>query len=109
MRSPTPHSDVTGSECRNGTVAARGTSRTPSGLAMPEPSFATNFVAAMPTEQVTSHSARTRSRIRAAMCVGGPSLRRAPETSRKASSILTCSTRTVTSRSTAMTPSDTSW
>src|SRR5450756_1084873 len=53
VRSPTPHSELTGRACRKGTVASRGTSRTPSGLAMPEASFATNLVAAIPTEQVT--------------------------------------------------------
>src|SRR5665648_513478 len=53
VRSPTPHSELTGRACRKGTVASRGTSRTPSGLARPEASFATNLVAAIPTEQVT--------------------------------------------------------
>ena len=106
VRSPTPQSEVTGSECRNATVASAGTRSTPSGLAIPEASLATNFVAAIPTEHVTPCSARTRSRMRAATTDGGPTRRRAPETSRKASSMLTCSTRSVASPKISITARD---
>jgi hypothetical protein len=69
--------------------------------------LATNLVAAMPTEQVMPCSAAICSRISAAIRVGGPSRRRAPLTSRKASSTLTCSTSEVVLRSTSITRADT--
>ena len=49
--------------------------------------FARNFVRATPTEMGSPASDRTRSRSRAAICVGVPAIRRSPPTSRNASSI----------------------
>lgn len=109
MRSPTPHSAPTGRVRRNGTVAAAGTSSMPSGLACVDASFATNFVVAIPTEHVIPWSAWTRRRSAAAIRVGGPRRRRAPLTSRNASSTLTCSTSAVISPSATMTERETSW
>ncbi len=106
---PTPHSAPTGRVRRNGTVAAAGTSSMPSGLACVDASFATNFVVAIPTEHVIPWSAWTRRRSAAAIRVGGPRRRRAPLTSRNASSTLTCSTSAVISPSAAMTDRETSW
>ena len=69
----------------------------PSGFARPEASFAMNLVAATPTEQVSPVSSSTRERISSAMRRGEPSRRRAPDTSRNASSMLSGSTSGVTS------------
>ena len=106
--SPTPHSAPTGSRCRKVTVSSRGTTSSPSGLARPEASLATNFVAATPTEQVIRCSSATRSRSSRAISAGGPSRRTAPATSRKASSRLSGSTAGVTDRKISMTPRETS-
>ena len=55
---PTPHSAEMGSGCSSATVSSRGTTSRPSGLARPEASFATNFVAAAPTEQTSPVSSQ---------------------------------------------------
>lgn len=83
---PHPHSAPTGSWCRVGTTWSTGTTRSPSGLASPDASLATNMVAATPTEQVIPCSSVTASRIWRAMWTGRPWLRTEPDTSRKASS-----------------------
>ena len=77
-------------------MASAGTSSIPSGLAWEEASLATNLVAATPTEAGTPMRSRTSARIHLAMATGGPMRRRAPETSRKASSTLTFSVSGVT-------------
>lgn len=65
-----------------------------------------NFVAATPTEQVRPVSSKTRERISSAMRRGDPSRRRAPDTSRKASSMLSGSIRGVTSWKMSMTAAE---
>ena len=105
--SPTPHSALTGSGCRNSTTRSTGTTMSPSGLARDEASFATNLVPATPTEQVTPCSSWIRARMCSAIVVGEPSRRTVPATSRKASSSDSGSTSGVTERKTAMTLSET--
>ncbi len=68
--------------------------------------MATNFVEAIPTEQVIPCSSAMVSRSSWAMRAGGPSRRSAPDTSRKASSSDIGSTRSVTDRKVAMTASE---
>ena len=70
--------------------------------------MARNFVGATPTEQVMPCSSATRARIHSPIQAGRPSRRRAPETSRNASSSDSGSTSGVTDRKTAITPADTS-
>jgi hypothetical protein len=55
-------------------------------LACTEASFATNFVAATPTEAVSPSSPWMVARIRSPMAGGGPNSRVAPPVSRNASS-----------------------
>ena len=82
---PTPHSEDTGSGCRNSSTSEEGTTIMPSGLHMPEASFARNFVGATPTEQVTPWSANTRDLTSSPMPPGvRPKRRSAPPTSRNA-------------------------
>jgi hypothetical protein len=61
------------------------------------------LVDAAPTEQCSPVSAKTRSRSRVPISQGVPSRRRAPATSKNASSILSGSTKGVTSPSSPMT------
>ena len=68
-------------------VCAAGTTSMPSGLARLDATLATYLVAATPIEQVSPVSACTRSRIVHAISAGLPCRRRAPDTSRNASSI----------------------
>lgn len=75
-------------------------------MARVDPSFATNLLGATPTEQVSPCSAVTRARIRRAMAAGGPNNRRAPVTSRNASSRESGSTSGVTSRKIRITASE---
>ena len=70
--------------------------------------FATCLVAAAPTLQVMPTSSSTRRRISAATCPGVPHRRRAPETSRNASSIESGSTSGVMLRNTSITCADVS-
>ncbi len=107
--SPTPHSAPTGSVRTKATVAPAGTSIMPSGLACVDASLATNLFRAIPTEHVMPCSVRTRSRRRAPIAVGLPRRRRAPPTSRNASSTETRSTSAVISENIPMTDSETSW
>ena len=83
-----------------------GTTSRPSGLASAEASFATNFVGATPTEQVTPCSSAMVSRSAAAMSAGEPSRRWAGATSRKASSRESGSTYSVTEPKVAMTEAE---
>jgi len=85
-----------------------GTTSNPSGLHWVEASFATNLVGATPTEQVMPCSSCTCARIISAIARGGPWVRRAPETSRKASSRPSTSTREVIAVNSSMTEADTS-
>ncbi len=82
---------------------AAGTTSRPSGLARDDASFATYLVAAAPIDACSPVSANTRSRNRVPICHGVPIRRRAPATSRNASSIESGSTSGVTSRSRPMT------
>ena len=68
-------------------VCAAGTTSIPSGLARLDATLATYLVAATPIEQVSPVSDCTRSRIVHAISAGLPCRRRAPDTSRNASSI----------------------
>ena len=77
-------------------------------MADDDASLATCLVEEMPTEATTPTSPRILARMISPIRVGGPRRRRAPATSRKASSMLTCSTIGVTEASTAMTWRDTS-
>ena len=77
-------------------------------MAWEEASLATNLVEAMPTEVGRPRRSRTSERIQRPMAVGLPMRRRAPETSRKASSTLTFSRTGVTSPRIAMTRCETS-
>ncbi|CVN09529.1 Uncharacterised protein [Streptococcus pneumoniae] len=104
---PTPHSRPTGSGWRKSRVRCGGTISRPSGLAAVDAVLATNFTAEPPTVHGSPSSERTRSRIRWPMCSGGPSRRRAPATSRNASSTLSCSITGVTSANTAITSAET--
>ena len=108
VRSPTPHNAPTGSGWRNSTVASRGTTSSPSGLARADASLATNFVAATPTEQVMPCSSTTRARISSPIARAPPRRRRAPPTSRNASSRASGSTSGVTDRKISITPRDAS-
>ncbi|GAB3891909.1 hypothetical protein GCM10027612_38560 [Microbispora bryophytorum subsp. camponoti] len=103
-----PHRAATGSGCRNSTTRSAGTTSRPSGLHSREASLATNFVLATPTEQVMPCRSATWARIIRAMAAGLPSLRRAPPTSRNASSEAIGSTSGVTALKISMTPRDTS-
>ncbi len=106
VRSPTPHSAVTGSGCRKASTRAAGTTSMPSGLHRADASLATNLVGATPTEQVSCNSSTTRRRIAAAMSAGRPAARTLPRTSRNASSRESGSTSGVTSRRIAITCAD---
>ncbi|OAX53712.1 hypothetical protein A5N15_11490 [Rothia kristinae] len=64
--------------------------------------LAMNLLEATPIEATSPVRWRIRVRMPRAMRTGEPRRRCAPVTSRKASSTLTCSTRSVTSCSTAM-------
>lgn len=96
MAGPTPQSASTGRGWRKASSSAGQTTTTPrparfparvaTGLAAREASLATSFDRPTPTEQSSASSSRTRSRTRWAITSGGPSSRRAPVTSRKASS-----------------------
>ena len=108
VRSPTPQSAPTGSGWRKSSTPSRGTTSRPSGLHRVEATLATNFVLATPTEQVTPWASTTCARIIAAIAAGAPSRRRAPATSRNASSSESGSTSGVTARKIAITPFDTS-
>ena len=88
-------------------MAPAGTRSSPSGLAWDEASLATNLVEAMPTEAGTPTRRRISARIHLPMVTGEPMRRRAPATSRKASSILTFSRTGVTSARTDMTCAET--
>ena len=70
--------------------------------------LAMNLDGATPTEQVSPCSASIWRRMAAPIQAGDPSRRRAPDTSRKASSRASGSTTGVTDRNTAMTCLDTS-
>ena len=70
---------------------------------IPLATFATNLVAAAPTEQTRPVSARTRCLSRAATWTGEPITRPAPDTSRNASSIPSRSTEGVSSSQIAKT------
>ena len=65
-------------------------------MACEEAILATDLVAAIPTEAGKPTLSRMRARMRRAMRVGVPRRRRAPDTSRKASSMETCSRSGVT-------------
>ena len=108
VRSPTPHSAPTGSGCRKASTPSAGTTSRPSGLQRDDASLARNFVGATPTEQVIPCSSAMRARIHSPIQPGRPRRRRAPDTSRNASSSDSGSTSGVTDRNTAMTPADTS-
>ena len=69
-----------------------------------EASLATNFVEAMPTEQVMPCSSCTRARSSRPISTGRPRRRTAPETSRNASSSESGSTCGVMLANSAMTP-----
>lgn len=84
-----------------------GTTSSPSGFAAVEAIFATNFTPAAPTVQGRPSSSRTRRRIRPPIRAGGPRRRRAPATSRNASSTLSCSSTGVTWPSRAITSAET--
>ena len=105
---PTPHRAPTGSRLRKSRVAPAGMRSSPSGLAWDEASLATNLVEAMPTDAGTPTRRRTSVRIHLPMVTGEPKRRRAPLTSRKASSMLTFSRTGVTSARTDMTWAETS-
>ena len=94
---PTPHNVRTGSPARKTCVSGSLTISSPSGLERVEAIFATCFVAATPTLQTRPVSARTRARSIRAISPGEPQRRRAPDTSRNASSIDRGSTSGVTS------------
>ena len=84
-------------------VSAAGTTSMPSGFARLDATLATYLVAATPMEHVSPVSSRTRLRIVHAISAGLPCRRRAPDTSRKASSIESGSTSGVISSKIAMT------
>nr|WP_051876767.1 hypothetical protein [Cellulosimicrobium sp. MM] len=99
---PTPHSARTGRSSRNGSSSSAPTTRTPPGFAASEASFATSLDRPSPSETGRPLSSRARSRMpvaSASRSVSGPT---AAATSANASSMLTGSTRSVTSRSAAM-------
>ena len=75
------------------------------GLAASEASLATNFDGATPTEQVSSSCSSTAARILAAMVGPSPWSRRAPVTSRNASSSEIASTSGVNDLKIAITRS----
>ncbi len=97
---PTPQSRVTGSGWRNSSSVPGSTTSMPSGFAMSLASFASSFVVAAPTDAVSPVSARIRRRSNAPISGPVPSDRRAPATSRNASSTEIGSTSGVTSCST---------
>lgn len=90
-------------------MSCSATTSIPSGLAMVDAIFATCLVAATPTLHVMPTSARTRSRIWAAIRAGLPQSRRTPCTSRNASSTDSGSTSGVNDSKIAITCRDTSW
>ena len=100
---PTPHRASTGNECRKRRSSSRGTTRSPSGLAMALATLARYLVRATPTEMGRPARSRTSRRSWAAMVDGRPRMRRSPPTSRKASSMDTPSTSGVVSAKTAKT------
>ena len=69
--------------------------------------MATNLVGPMPTEQEICCSSATTARTYSPISTGEPNIRRAPVTSRYASSIDAASTMEVTERNTAPMPADT--
>ena len=115
---PTPHSAVTGSGWRKANSSPGRTSTTPlpsrtpsgraTGLAASEASLARNLVGATPTLQVSPVRAFTSVRMRLAMATPSPSRRRAPVTSRNASSSARGSIIGVTERNTSCTSALTS-
>ncbi len=100
---PTPHRARTDRGRRNASVSAAATTSRPSGFEIVEAILATCFVAATPMLQVSPVSAFTRARRSRAIVPGLPHRRRAPRTSRKASSIERGSTSGVTSWKIAIT------
>ncbi len=84
-----------------------GMTSSPSGLQCTEASLARNLFTAMPTEQVMPCCSATLARISAPMAAGGPSRRKAPDTSRNASSSDSGSTSGVIVRKMPMTSFDT--
>src|SRR5690606_26316874 len=78
-------------------VTWRGTTTRPMGYAMREAKFVMKLVAAEMTVDAISVSSITRGWGRTAITAGCPTAALAPETSRKASSMLSGSTRGVTS------------
>lgn len=87
-------------------MSAAATMRSPSGLLIVEAILATCLVAATPMLHTSPVSASTRLRTCRAMVPGLPHSRRAPRTSRKASSIESGSTRGVKDRKISMTCAD---
>jgi len=100
---PTPQSRDTGNGAKNICSVPGSTTSTPSGLARSLASFARNLVDAAPTDRQRPASSSTRPRIVVAMSRGSPSMRRAPATSRNASSMESCSTSGEIDASTDMT------
>ncbi|MDF2492845.1 MAG: hypothetical protein K0Q58_1423 [Microbacterium sp.] len=94
---PTPHSARTERGMRKSIVRSAGTMRRPSGLLAVDAIFATCFVEAAPMLQVSPVSSSTRARSIRATTPGEPQSRRAPRTSRNASSIDSGSTNGVIS------------
>ena len=107
-RSPTPHSALAGSGCRNSSSPAAGTTSSPSGLQRADAILATNLIGATPTEQVMPCWSLTCALMSCAIRAGAPSRRCAPATSRNASSSDSGSTSGVIERKMAMTSLETS-
>ena len=111
MAGPTPHNDSTARGCKNASSSAARTTTTPGpgrvprrlavGLAALEANLATILERPTPTEQASDSRSCTWRRMSAAMSSGGPSSRRAPVTSKNASSSPIGSTVGVTSWRTA--------
>ena len=89
---PPPTARSTGSGCRKSRTRSAGTTTRPSGLARVEASLATNLVGATPTEQVSRSSCADPATDQHRDLGGRPSSRRAPATSRNASSMESGST-----------------
>ncbi len=106
VRSPTPHSAAVGSGCKKVRTPWAGTSSSPSGLHRADAILATNIDGATPTEQVSCSCEATLARMAAATRTGDPRRRRAPVTSRNASSRDSGWTIGVTSRKIAMIAAD---
>src|ERR1019366_9329430 len=101
------HRAATGSGCRKSSTPSRGTTSIPSGLQRAEAILAMNLAGATPTEQVMPCCLATWARMCLAIPAGAPRRRRAPATSRKASSSASGSTSGVTAPKMAMTSLDT--